>query len=437
MPLATSHQFVTEDPDPNGSGLDPFYFSSEDEAKERIARYGLLGAVLNLLEPVMMRSEPLINGTAIERRKLEKFWVWLERDGAPKLIEGLKASILEKPTKTDHLVVSGFTQLVAPLERQYEAAEQNEETRRRLTIQLGGYEVYASFPLILAAFKHFEKLRAAVELALHIRQYNTEKEFSDLIDAVDLPSGEEQKLWCTALVNCMEQPDKFMRGVLDHCYGETEQTVRKSGYGPYGDAMVVNLQQMVDQIEDQAGIYSDVDLICLSISRFHRIARTLHYYLDLGKSSQWNHSIEILTGRVSKVLEKRLAEVVPHVTTVLHTSTQNAHALFTTDKVLQAYNSVYLLDAARGARESLAVNSIVDKSWTELGKSLEILLERAMVDQKAAPFGDSLAIAKVDIAIKLCAIRFGAEYAQIMMKKRDNIERRKLNPEAIDQKTPQ
>jgi hypothetical protein len=218
-----------------------------------------------------------------------------------------------------------------------------------------------------------------------------------------------------------------MMGVLDHCYGETEQTVRKSGYGPYGDAMVVNLQQLVDTIEEQAGLFSDIDLMCRAIDRFHRIARVLHYYLDLGKSSQWNHCIEILTGRVSKVLEKRLSEVVPNVTNVLRTPAQKAQILFTTDHVLQAYNSVYLLDAARNAKESLAVNTVVERTWNELGKSLEILLERALEDQKAAPFGDSLAIAKVDIAIKLCSIRFGAEYAQIMSKNKENIERRKLN----------
>ncbi len=313
-----------------------------------------------------------------------------------------------------------------PLEQQFRATETSEEHKRRLTIQLGGYDVYGAFPLIVLAFKHFEQLNAAKALAKHIKQYETKEEFSNLVETIELPSGPEQKLWCTALVHEMAWPGKFMLGVLDHCYGETEQTVRKSGYGAYGDAMVVNLQQLVDTIEEQAGLFGDIDLMCLAIDRFHRIARVLHYYLDLGKSSQWNHCIEILTGRAAKALEKRLSEVVTNVTNVLRTPAQNAQTLFTTDKVLNAYNSVYLLDAARNAKESLAVNTTVDRAWNELGKALEVLVDRALIEQKAAPFADSLAIAKVDIAIKLCAIRFGPDYAQIMVKNKENIEQRKL-----------
>ncbi|WP_027833513.1 hypothetical protein [Maritalea myrionectae] len=427
MPLASSYQFSTEGLDPVGSGLDPLNAFGENRSNDRVAKYGVLGAVFDLLDPVMMRSSPMITATAIEKKHLEKFWVWLEREGAPSLVEQLKSQAIENPKQINSLVAAAFENLVEPLERQYAAAQENGETQRRMTIQLGGYEVYESFPLILTAIKYFDQLRAAKQLALHTQQYETEEEYSDLVEAIDLPKGPAQKLWCTAFVYNLAWPGKFMLGVLDHCYGETEQTVRKSGYGPYGDAMVVNLQQLVDTIEKEAGLFCDIDLMCLAIDRFHRIARVLHSYLDLGKSSQWNHCIEVLTARAAKILEKRLSEVVPNVTNVLRTPTQNAHVLFTTDKVLQAYNSVYLLDAARNAKESLAVNTVVDRTWAELGKLLEVLLERALVDQKAAAFGDTLAIAKVDIAIKLCAIRFGAEYAQIMAKNKDNIERRKLN----------
>lgn len=425
MPLALPHQFPGNGPDKLGPGpntFDPLTGSTGSS----VAKYGVLGAVFEMLEPVMMRSSPLIFETAIERRLLERFWVWLERDGAPNLVEALKAKSLEMPLEINRLVATAFREMVEPLEQHYALALKNTEAQRRLTIQLGGFEVYEAYPVILTAIRHYAQLQAAKELAAHISQYDTEEEYSEVVGAIELPVGAGQKLWCTALVHNMVWPGKFMMGVLAHCYGDTEQTVRKSGYGPYGDAMVVNLQQLTDTIEEQAGVFSDVDLMCLAIDRFHRIARILHSYLDLGKSSQWNHCIEILTVRVAKALEKRLSVVVPNVTKVLRTPTESAQALFTTDQVLQAYNGVYLLDAARHAKESLAVNSIVDRTWNELGKSLEILLERSLEDQKAAVFGDTLALAKVDIAIKLSAIRFGAEYAQIMTKNKDNIERRKL-----------
>lgn len=427
MPLASSSRFATDGLDQMGSGLGSLGAFGEQNSYENIAKFGVQGAAFELLQPISMRSSPLIFGMAIEKKHLEKFWVWLERDGAPEYIGQLKEKILKDPKKADQLIAMAFKELVKPLQDQLEAAHASSEFQRRLTIQLGGFDVFEAFPLIITAFKNIDKLRAAKDLAAHVKQYETEEEFSDLVEAIELPSGSVQKLWCTAFVYHMAWPGKFMLGVLDHCFGDTESAVRKSGYGPYGDAMIINLQQLVDTIEEQAGVFSDIDLMCLAIDRYHRIARVMHYYLELGKSSQWNHCLEVLTSRVSKVLEKRLSQVVPNVTNVLRTPTQNAQILFTTDQVLQAYNSVYLLDAARNAKESLAVNNVVERTWNELGKSLEILLERALEDQKAAAFGDSLAIAKVDIAIKLCAIRFGAEYAQIMSKNKDNIERRKLN----------
>lgn len=427
MPLASSSQFATEALDQLRSGLKPLDALGEQSSHQNIAKFGVQGAAFELLQPIAMRSTPLIFGMAIEKKHLEKFWVWLEREGAPEQIAQLKKETLKDPKQAEQLIAHAFKDLVKPLQHQLDSAHANKEVQRRLTIQLGGFDVYEAFPLIITAFKNIDKLRAAKDLAAHVKQYETEEEFSDLVGAIELPSGPVQKLWCTAFIHHMAWPGKFMVGVLDHCFGETEMAVRKSGYGPYGDAMITNLQQLEDIIEEQAGVFSDIDLMCLAIDRYHRIARVMHYYLELGKSSQWNHGLEVLTSRVSNVLEKRLSQVVANVTSVLRTPAQKAQILFTTDQVLQAYNSVYLLDAARNAKESLAVNKVVDRTWNELGKSLEILLERALEDQKAAPFGDSLAIAKVDIAIKLCAIRFGLDYAQIMSKNKDNIERRKLN----------
>ncbi len=92
--------------------------------------------------------------------------------------------------------------------------------------------------------------------------------------------------------------------------------------------------------------------------------------------------------------------------------------------VLQAYNGLYILAATRTARESLAVNAIVDRVWRDVGKSLEAMVDRIFEHFKQSAGGDQFDHAQVDIAIKFCSIRFGAEYAAILRKNKDNIIKR-------------
>ncbi len=90
MPLSSSHHVLHETHDHSGSGLDPAEDFDFSAASSRVAKYGVFGAVLDLLEPVIMRTTPLIFATAIERKHLERFWVWLERMAHPKQLGNSK-----------------------------------------------------------------------------------------------------------------------------------------------------------------------------------------------------------------------------------------------------------------------------------------------------------------------------------------------------------
>jgi len=77
----------------------------------------------------------------------------------------------------------------------------------------------------------------------------------------------------------------------------------------------------------------------------------------------------------------------------------------------------------RDSRDSLAVNAVFDQTWSQVGQALEIHIERLLLQVRQHP-GDKVVSARLDAALKMAEVRFGADYADAMRRAKGTVERR-------------
>ena len=170
------------------------------------------------------------------------------------------------------------------------------------------------------------------------------------------------------------------------------------------------------------GMFADIDLVCRAIDRFHRLMRAATGYIELGRFSRWSGVTSGLTGAASAQIEVRLRHVVTNVNLALRKSSGNLDRI-DSDLVLEALNGCYLLATVRDCRDSLAVNTVFEQTWSQVGQSLEVHLQRNLDLFRSNPM-DRVAGARLDAAIKMAELRFTGEYADVIRRARDIAERR-------------
>lgn len=398
---------------------------AEDDAIAAVHKDMAIERIANELSALLVEGQPEIFGTGISRKALEHFWEWAQRDlDAEKIAEINKTLGGQKQTDERELEIAlnHIVEIVTPL---LEKCETDPELKRRLSIQMGGFDVFETVPTILLAFSYVGYIKSGLDLSQELNGQEDNEALVYALEHMEFPSNDIKSLWCQSFASKLLRPDGLAATISKLSFATTEDAIKKSGFAEFVDALITNAQQQIEIIENQSGMFRDIDLTCRAIDRFHQIARGLQFHLDLAKTSRWNVALERLIKRGADSLNGKFSDILLDVNKVLRPKHSNGSAphLDPTD-VLQAYNGLYILAATRSARESLAVNAIVDRVWRDVGKALEAMIDQIFEHFKQSAGGDQFDLAQVDIAIKFCSIRFGADYAAILRKNKDNIIKR-------------
>jgi hypothetical protein len=215
-------------------------------------------------------------------------------------------------------------------------------------------------------------------------------------------------------------PSRLIAAAVRITDSSHEQDVQRAGFGPLVDAMLAHAQAQIPALQ-QYGAFADVDLVCTSVERFHRMIRAVTGYLELGRSTRWSAIVAGLIKTVSELLEPRLREVLADMNLALrrHHGTDWLDG----DQVLAALNGCYILNTVRDCRDSLALNALFDQTWTQVGQALDIHVQRNLELYRQNP-ADRVSGDRLDAAIKMAELRFNSEYADVLRRARDGAERR-------------
>lgn len=171
----------------------------------------------------------------------------------------------------------------------------------------------------------------------------------------------------------------------------------------------------------QSGTFSDMDLVCRAVDRFHRLLRAVTGYAELNRSGRWSVVAAALTKAASERIEPKLRNVGPDMNMALRRREGNDRV--DGDQILAALNGVYLLATVRDSRNSLAVNAVFDQVWAQTGQALEIHIERNLEALRRNP-ADAMSSARLDAALKMAEVRFNLDYAETMRRAKEAAERR-------------
>jgi hypothetical protein len=352
---------------------------------------------------------------AVSRKHAMAAWTWIFRDLAPELID-------PEADASDPATLKALDTLMPELLNRTRdtlaAIGKNRDAERRLKTQLGGEDEYRRLPFVLSALRCRHLIEKAQNFGRAANGMNDEGALAAAIQAMPLSDPLVFALLMQAAVGQIANPTKLSTAAIRIAGANTEISVQRAGLGPLVDAMLAHAQNQIQPVS-QSGVFADVDLICRSIDRFHRLVRAVNGYIEIGRGSRWAAIAGAATKAVSERIEPRVRDVVMDVNRALRRYREGADRL-DSDQLLSALNSMYVLATVRDCRDSLALNAVFDPAWTQVGQALEIHIQRNLDMLRMNP-ADRITGERLDAAIKMAELRFNVEYADVLRRARDVI----------------
>lgn len=358
---------------------------------------------------------------AIEREAATAIWTWMARDIAQSEAARLDDAIgsgAEPLDAFDNLL----PEFLARLKANAAAEKEDRELERRNSIQMGGEDARKRLPHVIMAMRRRPLLEQAAKFGVAVGTISDEATLAQALQSIAITNPVTRALWMQAMVAHMANPSRAMAAAVAISGGNSETHLTNSGYAPLVEAILSHAQSQIGRLASQPNVFSDIDFACKAIHRFHRLMRAINYTLDIERRSLWGTIISDLIGKLSERLERPMKEISLNVSQALRRPRDGKDRV-DPDQVLAALNGLYLLITVRQARDSLAVNALLDQAWSETGQAVEVLVTRALDGFRANP-GDPAARERLEAGIKMAEIRFNTEYADILRRARDGADRR-------------
>lgn len=382
-----------------------------------------LEAFLCSLEPVLV-DPPIYHefSGSIDRSIATAIWVWMARDIAQSEAARLGDAV-DSGAEPEPAFDLLLPEILEKLKQNAEAEEKNPDFARRNTVQMGGEDARRRLPHVIMAMRRRTLLEQATNFGCAMGSLSDEITLASVLQTINLKNPVTRALWMHAMVGYMSNPGRVMAAAVRIAGGGDEVRISNAGFAPLVEAMLAHAQTQIGKLATMPGVFSDIDLACKAVDRFHRLMRAINHNLDIEHRSLWGKIIGDLTGHISERLDRPMREIGLNVTQALRRPPRENQDRVDADRVLAALNGLYLLSTVRRSRDSLAVNALLDQAWSETGKVVETHVTRALEMYRAEP-GDTVLRERLDAGIQMAEIRFNPEYAEILRKARDGAGRR-------------
>lgn len=352
---------------------------------------------------------------AVTRSEAQAVWTWLARDLAPDLIDADSDAEGEAAVAVLQAITPSLMERAAGV---VQGADADRDAERRLRGQLGGSEVWRRLPVVLNALKCVPLLQKAKTFGRAVNALADDEAAATALQSMPWDDADIASGLMMAAIGEVSNPTRLIVAATQVAGDASEAALLRAGFAPLVEAILAHAQNTIPPLF-QAGAFTDMDLICRSIGRFHQLIRAVNGNVELLRSGGWAPTIAALTATVSDRIAPKLRDLVPDVNHSLRRQRDGADWL-DSDSLLAALGGLYLLEAVRDCRDSLALNEVFDETWNRTGQSLEMHLTRNLDALRDNP-GDPIAAARVEGGIKMAGLRFGPDYAEVLQRARDGI----------------
>lgn len=366
-----------------------------------------------LIDPILV-EEPVdfaFDGS-LARPHAGAAFVWMTRDLAGDQVDFAR---VEDGSLTVEELEPVLPQMLARAAEAIAESDRDSEARRRLRVQLGGDEAAERLPVLMAALRGRALLVKAQAFGKAINAIAEEAGLVAALQSMPRNDRTAMALLMHAAMGQVSNPSRLAAAALKLSGAATEAAVTRAGYAPLVDAMLAHAQNQVHVLQP-SGPFADIDLICSSLDRFHRLVRAVTSHLELERNGRWSLVLSRLTRKVSERIEPRLRSVVPDLNGAMRRLREGADRL-DPDQLLAALNGIYLLATLRDCKDSLALNAAFEQTWLQSGQALELHLNRNLELLRTNP-DDAVVGKRLDVGIKMAEIRFNPEYAETLRRAR-------------------
>jgi hypothetical protein len=377
---------------------------------------------MRTFEPVLVQEPAMfIFEGSITRKDMSAIWRWLSRDVAPDLAVSLQDAATDGESP-ESVLDAALPQLIADVRAAVAAAKTSGLDERKFIAQLGGEEVYERLPHLVNILRCRPLIGKAQALGRSSNAQTDEAALGAALQGMPLKNAGMVSVLFHTLVGESAHPSRLISSIIAIAGSAKEAAVRRSGFGPLVEAILAHAQNQVSLISQQNGAFVDAEVVCDAVTRFHRLIRAITGYLELERGARWSHLASEITKTMAQRIEPRLREVSVDVSQSLRKAREGVDRV-DSDRLQAALTGIQLLTAVRDARESLALNALFDKIWIETGQNLETLIDRNLEVYKQNP-SDTNTAERLNMGIKMAELRFNAEYADVLRRAQEVIEKR-------------
>lgn len=370
-----------------------------------------------LIDPILVH-EPVLEvfAGAVNIEAARAIWVWVVRDLCSDIIPADK---VEQGTLQAADIEPLIPELLGRMKAGLAQASADIETSRRLTAQLGRDDARERLPVVMLALRNRALLNKAQAFGRATNTITDDAALGAAIQAMPLQDPALAALVFQSALGQVGNPTLLVTAAIKLAGAASEAAITRIGLAPLVDAHIAHAQNQLRFLNFN-GPFSDVDLVCRALERFHKLVRALTGYIEFSRGSHATATLSTITKYVSDRLEPRLKEVVTDLNQAMRRR-EGADRL-DTDKLLAAVSGVYLLTTVRDCKDSLALNAVFDQAWGQSGQALEVHIQRNMDLFRENP-DDKNTIARLDAVIKMAQLRFSQDYADTLKKARIAVER--------------
>jgi hypothetical protein len=355
---------------------------------------------------------------SIARSHVEAAWIWVTRDLSPDL---LPADRIANGTLSATDLEPVLPQILVRMKEGLAAAAADLDKDRRLRAMLGSTEARDALPTIMLALRSRALLSKAAAFGKALNAITEDAPLATALQSMPLKDQALAALLFHVAMGQVANPTRIVTTIIRVSGNATEAAVIRMGFSPVIDAILAHAQNQLFVLQP-TGHFADIDLICRSLERFHRLVRSLTAYIEFSRGSRWAMVLAAITKQVSDRIEPRLRDVVADLNQAMRRG-REGHDRIDEDRMLAAINGVYLLATVRECRDSLALNALFDQAWSQVGQSLEVHLQRNLDLIRQNP-ADALTGTRLDAGLKMAEVRFNTEYADTLRRARAAAERR-------------
>ena len=243
----------------------------------------------------------------------EAAWIWMTRDLASDLID---ADALEDLPNKVAALDSLVPDLLNRARKALHEVQSDPEAIRRIKSQLGGEEAWAKLPVVLNALRCRSLLEKAQSFGRAANGMNDEAALALALQSMPLQDQPVASLLMHAAVGQVAAPARLVTAAIRIANNAQESALVRAGFAPLINAILAHAQNQIPPL-NQVGTFGDMDLVCRSVDRFHRLLRAVTGYVELDRGSSWSTIAAQLTKAVSERLDPKLRDVAPDLNLAL------------------------------------------------------------------------------------------------------------------------